>query len=480
MKTLAIILPQNQTRRWHAILAERLQKAGFKVDITLGNAKPSRILDAILTFERHLFRLGENRLTDRLAIPESHSRKTPDLTIDLTEEATPQTIKKNHLRLGPYSSLAQLAAQIASGTLPDMQVTSGDKVIATARPMIDNRISIARGLEDVLARAISLLCAAVEHQFISIQKPDLGKHHHTTTKGLLLNYITRLWPRLLKEAVRRKSYRFAHWRVGYRFIEGPGVAEKTDLSGASWKVLPDDGTHFYADPFPFNHAGNDYIFVEDYPHNTKKAIISVSRIEDGIAGKPIPVIEEPYHLSYPQVFRHDGEIWMLPESSAGKKLVLYRAKNFPLEWERNTVLRENTHLSDATLLKHEGLFWLFATDTEGHGSTSDMLVILYAKYLQGPWTEHPSNPIIIDRAAARPGGAFIKSGDQISLPVQDGTLEYGGGLGLVTLTKLNKTEVTFTSATAIEAGGNWPYPKIHTLNRFGNLEVIDGIASVKK
>jgi hypothetical protein len=56
--------------------------------------------------------------------------------------------------------------------------------------------------------------------------------------------------------------------------------------------------------------------------------------------------------------------------------------------------------------------------------------------------EHAANPILIDRRSARPGGAFIRNGEgRLFLPVQDGTLGYGGGLGLSELRKLDSRAI---------------------------------------
>ncbi|TGT34668.1 hypothetical protein EN808_35470, partial [Mesorhizobium sp. M8A.F.Ca.ET.165.01.1.1] len=111
------------------------------------------------------------------------------------------------------------------------------------------------------------------------------------------------------------------------------------------------------------------------------------------------------------------------------KLMLYRAADFPDGWIPETVLVEG-EISDATLFEHEGLLWLFATDRDGHGSTSDTLVVFSAPALTGPWRPHPANPILIDHRMARPGGAFVRNREgRVLLPVQDGTLGYGGGLG---------------------------------------------------
>ena len=82
---------------------------------------------------------------------------------------------------------------------------------------------------------------------------------------------------------------------------------------------------------------------------------------------------------------------------------------------------------------------------------------------------------------ARPGGAFIRTGPGgLCLPVQDGTLGYGGGLGLSDLLALDDGTVRLAAPRPILAEGDWPFPRIHTLNRSGPLEVIDGIAAVPR
>lgn len=293
-------------------------------------------------------------------------------------------------------------------------------------------------------------------------------------------YVRSALPRLGRESLRRLRYRQAHWRVGYRYIDGPGVAA-TGRLGKGWRQVPDPGDRFYADPFPRRGPEGDFIFVEEYPHATGKGIISVMRVEENGQVHPAqPVLEEPFHLSYPQVFDWGGETWMLPEASASRRLTLYRAARFPDRWEAETVLLEGREISDATLLEHAGSWWLFATERDGLGSTSDTMAVFQAPSIEGPWTPHPLNPVVIDRRLARPGGAFIRLGKRILLPVQDGTEGYGGGLGLSELKALDADTVRLSDPLPISAAGDWPYPRIHTLNRAGRLEVIDGIAAAPR
>ena len=148
--------------------------------------------------------------------------------------------------------------------------------------------------------------------------------------------------------------------------------------------------------------------MEDFRHGGTRAVISVAEVfRDGAPTVPRVVLEEHYHLSYPQVFSHGGEIWMLPEGGSGGNLVLYRAESFPDRWVRHSILVRDRELFDATLLEHGDRLWLFASERDGYGSASDTLVVYHAPCLEGPWVPHPNNPIRIDRTAARPGSTGL-------------------------------------------------------------------------
>jgi hypothetical protein len=262
--------------------------------------------------------------------------------------------------------------------------------------------------------------------------------------------------------------------VAYRLHDGAGIAETGALDGPPFNVLADDGKRFYADPFVFAHAGEHYLFVEEFPYATGKGIVSVAKLgADGRFGVPQAVLEAPHHLSYPQVFAHQGDIYMLPESGGAGELVLYRAGQFPNNWQRDTVLLQGVDFNDATLLESDGRFWLFGTQRYGQGSASDTLAVYSAPALRGPWAPHALNPIAIDHSAARPGGAFIHKDGKLLLPVQDGAEAYGGGLAFMELRQLDDGEVRFSAPKPIAAGAAWRRHGIHTLNRAGRVEAVD-------
>lgn len=480
MSRVTLVVPPNDGRKWHSALAAALEKAGHSVTPIAGMVAPPPFgLDLVLKLERKLFRRNT-----WLAEAGPGVTCTPgpagDIVIALADS---DLAPEPHLAFSSEpgeNMLARWSAELAAGRLPVVEIFEGKRCVARGEPMIDNRISIGRGLDDVLSRAVDLMVKTVG-QRLAGELIGLASAPCAEPAAFLKHYVSATLPRFAAELLRRRRFQTAHWRVGYRFVSDEGVGATATLAGAPWMVIEDDGHRFYADPFPFSVDGKHFIFVEELEHAKGKAIISVSRLdENGRASRPVPVLEEPHHLSYPQVFAHAGDIWMLPEASAGKELVLYRAAAFPDKWERHTVLITGMAVSDATLIEHEGRFWLLATDATSGGSTSDMMVAYHAQDLFGPWSAHPSNPIMISRSAARPGGAAIRTAEGLFLPVQDGTLGYGGGLGLSRIVRLDPEMVQLDTPRPIATTGFWPYPRIHTLNRFGALEVIDGIADVQR
>lgn len=486
MLAIEVIVPQSAPRYWQKLAIERLQAEGHDVAVRHqpGVAPWPAATTAAFAFEQRLFRRHGPRLGTALPeIPARSGRQPATLRVDLAGGAGASGVPTIGLLFDGYASDQMVATAVAAGRLPRIEAILGGETVGSAQPMVDKRESAALGTEDVLARAVTLILSVVQ-AFAQGRLATTKRATEITGRAGTLQfasaYLGRALPRLGREAMRRARFRHAHWRVGYRFTDAAGVAA-TGALGNGWSVLPDPGDHFYADPFPFQWRDRSLLFVEDYPHATGKAVISLVPFDaDGNPEEPRVVLEEPHHLSYPQVFERDGAVWMLPEASASGRLTLYRATAFPDRWSAEAVLIEG-EISDATLLEHDGLLWLFATDRDGHGSTSDTLVVFCAPALTGPWRAHRMNPILIDRRMARPGGAFARDGEgRILLPVQDGTLGYGGGLGLSELLELNQDTVRISQPISIATDGDWPYPQIHTLNRSGRLEVIDGIAAVPK
>lgn len=122
-------------------------------------------------------------------------------------------------------------------------------------------------------------------------------------------------------------------------------------------VMPATRDYWVADPMLAEDNGKTYLFYEA-AHHDKGRIEVVELQEDGITSQPAVALEREYHLSYPFVFRHNGEWYMIPESGAIREVQLLKATNFPTEWEyAATLLRENA--VDTTVQQMDDRYLLF-------------------------------------------------------------------------------------------------------------------------
>ena len=88
------------------------------------------------------------------------------------------------------------------------------------------------------------------------------------------------------------------WRVG--FIRDP--KDWKNLNFNKLNILPNPQNHFYADPFLISNNGCDYCFVEDYNFITQKGTIRAFLLDENNFVDQGTVLEEPFHLSYPNIF----------------------------------------------------------------------------------------------------------------------------------------------------------------------------------
>ncbi|YBV94370.1 hypothetical protein M1D80_07005 (plasmid) [Phyllobacteriaceae bacterium JZ32] len=470
-----VILPSTGCRRWQVELVARLAEAGHAVSVKHGAATTPGPGGPRAVLALEAFRFGSSLASPCPPLPVA-DHGPADLVIDLT--SGPATYGAPTLTLtfcGRDSFPAGLAQTVADGGRADLAVSIDGAVVARGRPMIQDRLWLTRASDNLLAGAISLIMQAVA-RFAVGEKPAATATPLAAAdrSSFAWRYPLFLGKGVAERAAEKLAHRPFYWQVAYRRIDGPGIAETGRLDGPEFTVLPDDGQRFYADPFVFEHDGRVYLFVEEFPYASGRGIISASELrEDGMFATPQPVLEEPHHLSYPQVFARDGEIYMIPESASARELVLYRAEQFPGRWVRDTVLMRDIEINDATLFEAGESLWLISTQRFGYGSASDTMVAYSAPALRGPWKPHALNPIAVDHSAARPGGAFIRQDGRVLLPVQDGSQTYGGGLGLIQLERLDHGDISFSPPRPILPGPAWNRKGIHTLNRAGRVEVID-------
>jgi hypothetical protein len=470
---------RERARQWmvDTTLPMANQSVGIQIAWTETAAPSPAGLDALFELERMLLRKGKGSGADRLkTIPEPHRLGEPDVVVDFTTAGRDPACLARYFRPlfnGTAGENAALAA-ILAGDLPVIEIVDENDgaILDRGHPSAEMAAGLSGALETVIGRTMTLLMAVLSGKPRIV--PQLS-YSATSNPKKPAEYVMRglAWS-IVREIYRLCCYA-PHWHVGWRYSADANVWKTRDLSGPSWNVLRDPGNHFYADPFPITWQGRTFIFFEDLDHRVGKGIISAIEFDGaGPVGKAIPVLEESCHLSYPFLIEHDDELWMIPETSGHRDVALYKCVGFPDKWERQATLLSGLELADATITRHDGLLYLFGVSYDGVGGYSDTLAIFHAQDLQGPWLPHASNPVLIDRSSARPAGNFVMIDQKLWRPVQDCTDGYGCGLGLAEIVELSPTGFKQIVRNSIRPGALWPGRKLHTLNRCGNLEVIDG------
>ncbi len=472
-------------------MQRRLEKA-FSMPVFFHvheNLPPSpAVIESLLTLERLLLRdrKGDITLLDpatlkSMPLPEGSVTHHIDLT------GQPQALGWRPLFEGvPFENA--LYTLLLHGNAPRVAISNPEgQIVACGIPALENATSFGQALEVVYTLITGLLIKAINGHCVTGYDIETYSWPSSSLKYALLRYTVSQ----LSYSAARRIYKLCcytpHWHVGWRWHDGAGVWENRSLEGLPWQILPDDGLRFYADPFAITWQGKTALFVEELAHQEDKGIIAATLFE---AGKPVSkphcALEEPWHLSYPCVFADDGTLYMIPESCNHGAVVLYKCVDFPYRWEQCAVLIPNLSASDATLVRHRGLYWLFCTTPAGitsdinadaipaFASYSDSLCLFYAESLMGTWHSHPLNPVLIDAAQARHAGHFYTIKNKLYRPVQDCSRGYGKGITLCSIDVLNKEKYKQTPIKTLAPDAHWQGRRLHTLNRSGSLEVIDG------
>jgi hypothetical protein len=285
-----------------------------------------------------------------------------------------------------------------------------------------------------------------------------------------------LAPRLALKAARRPFPRpgIVHWRVALR-TGAPVSLDRPEgeptLDG--FRLLEPPPGHYWADPALVEHAGRTWLFFEDFIYAERRGVVGVAEVfPDGTLGQPETCLDTGRHLSYPHVFRHAGEHFMIPESGADHEVVLYRSTDFPRGWKRERVLQRGLFAVDTTALEHEGRWWFFATVGERPGGEVELL-LFSADSLTGEWTFSPANPICSDVLRSRGAGAILTDGGRLVRPSQACAPVYGHSLLFNEITRLDPRGYAERTVRTIRPTWAPDLVGTHTYNRAGLHEVVD-------
>lgn len=264
------------------------------------------------------------------------------------------------------------------------------------------------------------------------------------------------------------------WAVGIADEPVQTIARRGSVGLVRW-LEPSGGDRYLADPFGVVAGQDLWILAEDYSYRGDRGTIAACAFSPTGArqGAWKTVLETGHHMSYPQVFEHDGRTYCLPESAASGGIVLYRSDSFPEHWVPVATLVPNFAGVDPTLCCIDGRWWLFCTNLDQGDCTH--LNVFYADSLTGPYTSHAKNPVKIDIGGSRPAGSLFQLDGTWIRPAQNCAKTYGGSISLNRILRLTPTDFSEEAFAELLPDPNGPFPSgMHTLNGAGKMTLVDG------
>ncbi|NOU36486.1 MAG: hypothetical protein HOO88_06925 [Kiritimatiellaceae bacterium] len=256
------------------------------------------------------------------------------------------------------------------------------------------------------------------------------------------------------------------WSIGIVRSENPFKLTAPEKPILRARDITDTAARMVADPFAVQENGQWYLFFEIDSVSTHQGEIGLATSTDTTnwVYRQI-VLDEPFHLSYPQVFKWNGTYYMIPESHKANSIRLYRADPFPTRWTHVADLIQGDY-QDPTIVRHNNRWWIFASTGQ-----NENMEIFYADELTGPWRAQANNPVIRnDRIRARCGGRIREINGKLIRFAQDCLLRYGHrllGFEITTLTPENYAEQPVKENPLLTPDGSgWNACRMHQLDLY--------------
>lgn len=239
---------------------------------------------------------------------------------------------------------------------------------------------------------------------------------------------------------------------------------------------------FYADPFIFPKDNSLYLFFEEMNFKDNKGYISYCEIVNNKPTEPKKIIEASYHLSFPNVFEHEGEIFMVPETLADNSIQLWKCNSFPDKWTLEKKLLENIKAVDTIFHQHNGKWFMFCSiKPVPHASGHEELHIFYSdEIVSSNWVSHPKNPVISDARCGRNAGKIENKDDKIFRYGQYSGDVYGKAITRSQIIKLSETEYEEKLLEVVYPESSKEFDNLHSYNNADNFAVSDALRRVKR
>lgn len=225
---------------------------------------------------------------------------------------------------------------------------------------------------------------------------------------------------------------------------------------------------FQADPFIIEKDDKLYVFYEAFSFRTSKGTLRC-RILDRELAEIDDVRLEGFddlkcHLSFPFLININDQLFMIPESSERKEVILFQSVEFPARWKKVKVLISDTEVTDNIFFSRNNVCYLLST-------TMDNKIIIHsADHIYGQW-QRITPSLKVSNHHHRGAGAPYLVGNKMYFLTQECTPEtYGKSIYIKELVTLNDTIFDESLIEKINSSINHS-DGVHTLN-FSNSYIV--------
>jgi hypothetical protein len=138
------------------------------------------------------------------------------------------------------------------------------------------------------------------------------------------------------------------------------------------------------------------------------------------------------------------------------------------------VLLRGARYVDATLHRAGDRWWMFVNAGADGTELHDELHLFYADSLLGEWRPHARNPVKSDVRSARPAGRLYERDGVLYRPAQICAPLYGTGISVNRVLELSPEAYAEQEEQRVLPTHPAGLLGLHTVNRAGDLVVVDG------
>jgi len=311
-------------------------------------------------------------------------------------------------------------------------------------------------------------------------KTNASIYKKPTNSKMLFFFIRKILNAFLSRIHNLFFYYRDEWRIGIirkSVVEllGDNLDNAISLNDIDW--LENEKDCFFADPFICGNEFGSFLFFEKFSYNKDKGSISVAKINNSEIFKPVDLLTDETHYSYPHKIMLGGEIFIVPEEHEKKEINIYKYNSSRLSCVKVSNIISGDHYVDPTLFFHNDIWWLFFSIHKDN----ENLFLWHSEDLFCGWEEHILNPIKTDVRSSRSAGPIFYHNGKIIRPAQDCSKNYGGRIVLNEIKLINKKNYLEEPISYVNPISNSKFiDGIHTISSIDGYTAIDSKKMVRK